>query len=85
MPGICSFKGINIYIYYNDHMPPHFHAICGDDEILVSIDDAEIIKGSLPNKLEKMVIGWAVLHEEELKENWRLAKNKQELFKVKPL
>ncbi len=26
MPIICTFRGIKIYINYNDHMPPHFHA-----------------------------------------------------------
>ena len=26
MPSICTFYGIVIYMYYNDHNPPHFHA-----------------------------------------------------------
>ena len=26
MPRICSFYGIAIWIYWNDHHPPHFHA-----------------------------------------------------------
>ncbi|MCR4948779.1 MAG: DUF4160 domain-containing protein [Treponema sp.] len=26
MPTISMFRGIKIYINWNDHMPPHFHA-----------------------------------------------------------
>jgi hypothetical protein len=28
-----------ISIYFADHNPPHFHAICGGHEALVAIDD----------------------------------------------
>jgi hypothetical protein len=27
VPHICEFYGIVIALYYNDHAPPHFHAI----------------------------------------------------------
>lgn len=26
MPAISMFYGILIYMYYQDHVPPHFHA-----------------------------------------------------------
>ena len=26
MPEISLFYGIRVTMYYNDHMPPHFHA-----------------------------------------------------------
>ena len=32
-----------------------------------------------------MLLGWAALHQDELRENWELAKNKQELFSIEPL
>ena len=31
------------------------------------------------------LLGWAAFHQEELKENWELAKDKQELFAIEPL
>ena len=39
----------------------------------------------MPNKQLKMLLGWAAIHQEELEENWYLAREKQELFKVEPL
>lgn len=85
MPTICAFRGIKIMLYWNDHMPPHFHASYGDNKVIVSIDDLEVLDGSMPSKQLKMLLGWAAFHQEELRENWELAKDRQELFAIEPL
>ena len=85
MPTICMFRGIKVFINWRDHMPPHFHAQYGSDQVIVSINDIEGIEGSLPNKQLKMLLGWAAFHQEELRENWELAQNQQELFAIEPL
>lgn len=85
MPTISFFRGIKIFINWNDHMPPHFHATYGGKEILVSINDIEILEGELPSKQQKMVLGWAAFHQSELEEDWELAAQKQDLFPIAPL
>ncbi len=85
MPTICMFRGIKIYINWREHQPPHFHAKYGSDEVAVSINDIEVLDGSLPNKQLKMLLGWTALHQEELLENWKLAEQKQDLFPIEPL
>ena len=35
MPIISRFLGITITMYWNDHLPPHYHAKYGQYEILV--------------------------------------------------
>lgn len=70
---------------WREHQPPHFHAKYGDNEVLVSIRDLEVIEGSIPSKQLKMLLGWAAFHQEELMENWQLAEGKQELFAIEPL
>ena len=85
MPTICMFREIKIYINWRDHMPPHFHAKYGDNEVIVSIGDIEVLEGTMPNKQLKMLLGWAAFHQEELKENWELAAAQQELFSIEPL
>lgn len=85
MPTICMFRGIKIYINYNEHIPPHFHAKYGEYECSITIDDIELLNGDMPNKQLKMLFGWAALHQEELKEEWYLAEQKQELFPIAPL
>ena len=85
MPTISMFRGIKVFIYWNDHMPPHFHAEYGKHKILVSIEELEVIDGSMPGKQLKMLLGWAAFHQDELRENWELAREQQELFSIDPL
>ncbi len=79
------FRGIKIYINWREHRPPHFHATYGGDEVIVSINELEVIEGSIPHKQLKMLLGWAAFHQEELLENWALAEKMQELFPIEPL
>lgn len=48
MPTICMFRGIKICIYWKDHMPSHFHAFYGGSEVLVSIEELEVLEGTMP-------------------------------------
>lgn len=85
MPTISMFRGIKITMNWNDHQPPHFHAQYGADKVLISINDIEVLEGSIPSKQLKMLLGWAAFHQAELLENWELARNKQELFEIEPM
>lgn len=85
MPTISMFRGIKISMYWADHMPPHFHATYGGEEVIISINDLEVIDGSIPGKQLKMLLGWAALRQDELMDNWELASRKQELFAIEPL
>ena len=85
MPTISMFRGIKVYLYWNDHLPPHFHASYGSSKVIISIEDLEVIEGTMPLKQLKMLLGWAAFHQEELRENWELAKNQQELFAIEPM
>ena len=66
-------------------MPPHFHAFYGGAEVIVSIEELEVLEGDMASKQLKMLLGWAAFHQEELRENWGLASEKQELFAIEPL
>lgn len=85
MPTISMFRGIHITMYWADHMPPHFHATYGGEEVIVSIKDVEVLDGTLPNKQLKMLLGWAAMRQDQLMDNWDLAEKKQELFPIEPL
>ncbi|MCC7424048.1 MAG: DUF4160 domain-containing protein [Planctomycetaceae bacterium] len=85
MPRISHFHGIEIYMYFRDHAPPHFHAIHGDEEALVEWSPAQVHRGSLPSKSLKLALEWARLHPEELDENWQRAQLGQPLAPIPPL
>jgi hypothetical protein len=85
MPNICSFYGITIWIYWNDHNPPHFHAKYAENEILIIIETLATYSGSLPSRALALVLEWALLHQEELMDDWSLAQNDLKLKKIEPL
>ncbi len=72
-------------MFYFDHNPPHFHVIYQDFEAIINISTLEIIEGDLPKRAKAMVLEWASEHRNELMENWKRAKNQEELQKIKPL
>ena len=85
MPEISLFGGIRITMYYSDHNPPHFHAQYGDFKALVDIQHGYVIKGALPSRQLKYVLAWCEMHQDELMQNWELAKDAQPLNKITPL
>jgi hypothetical protein len=50
MPTIAIFDGIIIQIFFEDHDPPHVHAIYGGAKALIRISDGQIIRGRLPKR-----------------------------------
>jgi len=68
MPKIGECLSLNIYMYYNDHPPPHFH-VRGTEKAIVGFDGV-VFEGSLPSKTEKYVCEWALRHRSELESNW---------------
>jgi hypothetical protein len=85
MPEISRFFGITVYMFYDDHAPPHFHARYGDFEALVKISDLGILNGKLPTRALGLVVEWAALHQEELLENWNRAQSGEPIVKISPL
>ena len=85
MPRICEFYGILIYMYYQDHAPPHFHALYAEHEAEVEIESGRIMRGSLPRRAQRLVEEWAQSHRLELEEDWRRARAGEPLNPIAPL
>ena len=84
MPEISRFYGIIIYMYIDDHNPPHFHVWYNDYEAVITIEEG-IVTGSLPRRELKLVYEWLDIHKEELLENWRVLSNFELANKIEPL
>ena len=85
MPEISRFFGIVIYMYFNDHNPPHFHVQYEKYRAAIDINNLGIFEGSLPPKALSLVIEWASIHQKELLNNWESIKKIGEFDKIKPL
>lgn len=85
MPEISLFYGIRVTMYYDDHNPPHFHAEYNSHKSIIEIENARCIKGALPSRQLKLILAWCVLHQDELMQNWELAKDGKPLNRINPL
>lgn len=72
-------------MYYDDHGIPHFHASYGDHEAKVGINPIQVIEGEIPKRALSLVLEWTALHQKDLAENWKLARDEQKLNKIMPL
>ena len=84
MPEICRFYGIIVQMFFNDHNPPHFHAVYGEYKIVININD-EVVEGFMPKRALKLVFEWMEIHKSELLENWILSQNGELPKKIEPL
>ena len=71
MPELSRFLGIVIGMFSREHPPPHFHAVYGEYQITVDIQNG-VVNGDFPNRALRLVLEWLDLHKDELFENWDL-------------
>ncbi len=84
MPVVSRFLGIIISFYWNDHLPPHYHARYGEYEITIEIETG-IVTGTFPKRALRHVLEWHDLHQAELMTNWKLCRQQEELQSISPL
>ena len=85
MPEISRFFGIIIAMYYNEHNPPHFHVRYGEQKAETEIQTLSVLAGKLPPRALGLVIEWATQHQDELLNDWELARQDAELNRIAPL
>ena len=72
-------------MYFQDHNPPHFHAIYAEHGALIRIDDGDVIRGRLPRTAGNLVEEWRRLHVDSLVANWQRAQEPAALSSIEPL
>jgi hypothetical protein len=85
VPRISEFLGIVIYMYFSEHNPPHFHAIYGQFEAEILIENGGLLKGKLPVRALSLVREWTEKYRDQLNQDWELARCHEELKPIPPL
>jgi hypothetical protein len=86
MPEISRFFGIIIYMFPDDHNPPHFHAKYGDEKVMINIDSGEIMEGTISRRALRLIQDWTELHKSELLEDFELLRQENKtFFPIEPL
>jgi len=84
MPEISRFYGIVIYLFYDEHNPPHFHAEYAGFKALITMKDG-VVKGKMPKRALKLIFEWMEMHNDKLMENWELSLKGEPLKNIEPL
>ncbi len=88
MPEICRFFGVVIRMFAEVggvHHKAHFHAYHEDKVGIYGIIPIERLAGTLPRRQERLVLGWAELHQQELQANWEVLQEGRPPSKIEPL
>jgi hypothetical protein len=70
MPEISRFYGIIIRMFSDEHNPPHFHAEYAEYKATFSIETGQMIQGDMPQNKAILITAWAIIHKEDLINNW---------------
>lgn len=84
LPLISRFGGLSIYLYYDDHAPPHYHVRSTDGDAVVIIRTGRV-EGRLPPRARALVERWRKEHLMELHLNWQRATLNEPLHAIEPL
>jgi hypothetical protein len=85
MPEISRFFGIIIFMYFDEHNPPHFHVKYGEERAVLSINELKVMEGKLSRRALSLVLEWANEHRQELTDNWISLETTGNFSKIAPL
>lgn len=68
-------------MYFNDHLPPHLHAIYGEYNGIIDLNTFEMLEGDLPTRALKLVQEWTEYYQLDLLKMWET----KEFFKLPEL
>lgn len=85
MPRISTFYGIVITMYYNDHVPPHFHARYAEYKAEYTIVNSALLAGRLPVRAEALILDWLAIHRDQIQTNWNVMRAGQAPSLIDPL
>lgn len=70
MPSVMRFDQFTIYIYADDHAPPHFHVVGRGFNATIRLSDLSLNRGQLPPGIFAQAVTWAAANLDELKAAW---------------
>jgi hypothetical protein len=85
VPIVSRFFGIAIAFYWEEHLPPHFHARYSGEEGMIDIRSGALIRGSLPRRVLALVDEWRIARMDELLADWERARQRLPLAYIAPL
>lgn len=55
---VARVHGLKLYVYANDHPPPHFHILGSGFDASFAIDDCRCLRGNIPPRQYALIKWW---------------------------
>lgn len=85
MPVLSKFCGVVVRMVFSPLIGAHFHAICGEHEMVVAIRPVRLIQGDAPEGVRDLVLRWARMRQRELLAAWRSCADGTRPMAIAPL
>lgn len=85
MPTVSRFYGIVIRMYFDDHPPPHLHAVYAGQTAVIAIETGAVLRGEIPDRALRLVREWTNEHHDALTDDWERARQREPLLPIPPL
>jgi len=71
MGRVHTIGKVVIWVYANDHPPPHFHILSPDAEALIEIETFDLYAGEIPRGASaRKLMEWARANVDQLRAAW---------------
>jgi hypothetical protein len=70
MPKVATLTNAVIYIYADDHLPPHFHVWGPDTDAQIEIHSLQIMNGKISRRDYAEAVAWAENNQALLETKW---------------
>lgn len=70
MPRVAFIAGVEIRINPGDHHPAHVHVFCGDDEVLLIIDDGSVYAGTASSTTLTVARDYLAAHRDAVRDRF---------------
>jgi len=88
MPELSRFFGIRVTMFSEhrtQHRRPHLHASYQQSNVVFAVDTMEVVAGQLPRRQQRLLEGWAELHQQELLDAWQILQAGRNPDPIEPL
>jgi hypothetical protein len=69
---IAIVDGVKLYMYGNDHPPPHFHVLFAEYRAVIALQTLKLSRGELPKAKLKAILKWARPRRDKLLAAWNM-------------
>lgn len=70
MPAVHRLNNATLYIYGDDHVPPHVHLLGPNSDAMIAIETLQVLRGHFHRRDLAEAVAWMANNQERLRKLW---------------